>query len=122
MRDVQTARHLTVDGVAGPQTWNSLVGGFERLATPEAAADHLMNAWAAADRRTALRSATEAAVDLLLRGQHGGLAAAGCTPDPVLGPGNFSCSWTYEGGAVTLAVRGDALTGYYVESAEFVVD
>lgn len=28
----------------------------------------------------------------------------------------------YPGGAVTLAVRGDALTGYYVESAAFVVD
>ncbi|MCB2174333.1 MAG: peptidoglycan-binding protein [Actinomycetales bacterium] len=122
VRDLQTAHHLTVDGIAGPQTWNDVVGGFERLAGPEAAAQHLMDAWAADDRRTALRSATQAAVDLLLRGQHGGLTPAGCTPDPVLGPGHFTCAWTYPGGAVTLAVRGDALTGYYVESAGFVAD
>ena len=122
VRDLQAARHLDVDGLAGPQTWNDLVGSFERLAAPEAAADHLMTVWAADDCRTALRSATQAAVDLLLRGQHGGLTPAGCVPDPVLGAGHHSCSWTYEGGAVTLAVRGDALTGYYVESAQFVAD
>lgn len=122
VRDLQTARHLAVDGVAGPQTWNNLVGGFERLATPEAAANHLMDAWADDDRRTALRSATQAAVDLLLRGQTGGLTPMGCIPDPVLGTGHFSCAWTYPGGAVTMAVRGDTLTGYYVESAAFVAD
>lgn len=122
VRDLQTARHLAVDGVAGTQTWNSLVGGFERLASPEAAANHLWDAWAADDRRTALRSATQAAVDLLLRGQAGGLTPVGCSPDPVLGSGHFSCSWTYPGGAVNLAVRGDPLTGYYVESATFVAD
>ena len=33
VRDLQTARHLTVDGVVGEQTWNSLVAGFARLAT-----------------------------------------------------------------------------------------
>ena len=122
VRDLQTARHLTVDGVAGSQTWNSLVGGFARLATPEGAADHLMDAWLADDRRTALRGATQAAVDLLLRGQGGGLTPVGCVPDPVLGPGHHTCSWTYPGGAVNLAVRGDALTGYYVESVTFLAD
>ena len=86
VRDLQTAHHLTVDGIVGPQTWNDVVGGFERLPSPEAAAQHLMDAWAADDRRTALRSATQAAVDLLLRGQHGGLTPAGVRAGPGAGP------------------------------------
>ena len=73
VRDLQTAHHLTVDGIAGPQTWNDVVGGFERLASPEVAARPLHGRIGADDRRTALRSATQAAVDPLLRGQHGGL-------------------------------------------------
>lgn len=88
VRDLQAGHHLTVERISGSQTWNDVVGGFERLARPEVAAQHLMDAWAADDRRTALRSATQAAVDLLLRGRHGGPTPAGYTPDPVLGPGH----------------------------------
>ena len=122
VRDFQTAHHLTVDGVAGPATWHELVAGFVRVGSPDLAADHLHDAWGANDRAKALGNATQAAVDLLLRGTRGTLDFAGCSPDPVLGPGHFVCSYTFEGGAVSLDTRGNATDGYYVESASFIVD
>ena len=122
VRDFQKAHHLTVDGVAGPVTWHELVAGFFRLGSPDLAADHLHDAWGADDRAGALRNATQAAVDLLLRGTRGTLNFAGCTPDPVLGQGHFVCSYTFEGGAVNLDIRGNPTDGFYVESASFIVD
>ena len=122
IRDFQTAHGLAVDGIVGAQTWNVMVAGFFRLGSPELASAHLYDAWGASDRVTALRNATQAAVDLLLRGQRGTLTAAGCSPDPVLGPGRFICSYTFEGGAVNLQTWGTAIDGYYVESASFIAD
>jgi hypothetical protein len=122
VRDFQVAHHLTVDGTVGPVVWNTLVAGFFRLGTAELAADHLFDAWGANDRAKALRNATQAAVDLLLRGERGALAFAGCSADPVLGEGHFVCSYTFEGGAVSLQTRGDAVDGFYVESASFIAD
>lgn len=122
VRDFQAAHHLTVDGVAGAATWHELVAGFARVGSPELAASHLNDAWGANDRATALRNATQAAVDLLLRGSRGTLAFAGCSPDPELGPGHFLCSYTFEGGAVSLDTRGNPTDGFYVESASFIAD
>jgi hypothetical protein len=122
VRDFQTARALTVDGSVNAVTWNALVAGFSRRPSPELAAQHLFDAWGARDRALALRSATAAAVDLLLRGPRGTLTSAGCAADPVLGPGHHICSYSYEGGAVNLRVRGSAADGYYVESTDFVAD
>jgi peptidoglycan hydrolase-like protein with peptidoglycan-binding domain len=122
VRDFQTAHHLTVDGVAGPATWHELVAGFVRVGSPDLAADHLHDAWGANDRARALRNATQAAVDLLLRGTRGTLNFAGCSPNPQLGAGHFVCSYTYEGGAVNLNTRGNSIDGYYVESASFIAD
>jgi putative peptidoglycan binding protein len=122
VRDFQTAHHLTVDGVAGLVTWHELVASFVRLASPDLAADHLHDAWGADDRVTALRNATQAAVDLLLRGSRGTLNFAGCSPDPVLGPGHFVCTYLFEGGAVNLDTRGSSTDGFYVEAASFIAD
>lgn len=122
IRDFQVTHALTVDGAVGPQTWNTMVAGFVRLPTPDAAAKHLFDAWGADDRKKALRNATQAAVDLVLRGQRGSLNAAGCSPDPVLGPGFFTCSYTFEGGAVNFQTLGNQTDGFYVESASFIAD
>lgn len=121
--DRQTAHHhLVADAVVGPQTWNVLVAGFDHHASPELASAHLNDAWGADDRVTALRNATQAAVDLLLRGQRGTLTSVGCSADEMLGPGHATCSYTYEGGAVSLHAVGNSIDGYYVESASFIAD
>jgi len=122
IRDFQTAHALTADGIVGAQTWYAMVAGFFRLGTPELASTHLYDAWGADDRATALRNATQAAVDLLLRGERGTLTAEGCTPDPVLGRGHFICTYSFEGGAVSMLARGNPTDGYYVESTLLIAD
>lgn len=122
IRDFQTAHHLTVDGTVGDTMWHTMVAGFTTLGTPEKASKRLFDAWGVDDRAGALRSATQAAVDLLLRGQRGTLTAAGCSPDAVLGAGHFTCAYTFEGGAVTMRVVGNSTDGFYVESASFIAD
>ena len=122
VRDFQVTRGLVVDGIVGPQTWQTLVADFMRLGSPEEASTHLYDAWGASDRPLALTNATQSAVDLLLRGTRGDLITLGCAPHPQLGPGAFLCSFGFEGGAVSMLVLGNDLDGYYVEATTFIVD
>lgn len=122
VRDLQSARHLTVDGVVGPGTWQSMVAGFMRLATAEAASQHLWDAWGANDRVLAERNATQAAADLVLRGQRPAMTFEGCSADPQLGASNQLCGYYIEGAALTFRVLTDESSGWYVESAIWVAD
>lgn len=122
VRDYQTTHNLTVDGTVGDVTWHSLVAGFVHLNSAALASSHLYDAWGARDRKTALRNATQAAVDLVLRGERGNLTDVGCAPDGVLGGDNFICSYAFEGGVVNFSVKGNATDGFYVESASFIAD
>lgn len=122
VRDYQVVRGLVPDGDVGPNTWHRLVADFDRVGTAEAAASHLYDAWGANDRRTAMRNATAAAVDLVMRGERGDLNNFGCAPNPQFGPGSFICTYGWEGGGVNLHVEGDDIFGYYVGWASFFVD
>jgi hypothetical protein len=122
IRDYQTAHGLTADATVGAVTWHSLIAGFVHLGSAALSSSHLYDAWGVRDRATALRNATLAAVDTVMRGERGTLTDAGCNPDPVLGSGNFICAYTFEGGAVDFNVKGNSTDGFYVDSVTFIAD
>jgi Putative peptidoglycan binding domain len=63
VRAFQTLLGLTVDGIAGPQTWNHLVNGYLAAPDPQAAAQDVFSAWQARNRDRAALNATPAAVN-----------------------------------------------------------
>ncbi len=88
--------------------------------TPEDAAHSLIDAQIANDETAAHRCASSAAVDALFPTSDADATYTfqGCltSETPV------TCSFTYEGGAVTFVMSGSAAAGWKVDSAGFVAD
>jgi len=88
--------------------------------TAEEAAMSFIDAWIAGDQAAAARCAADGAVTTIFQTSGAGAQYTwqGCFGDP----GVPTCSYTYEGGAVNLAVTGTEAAGWIVQSVSYVAD
>jgi lysozyme family protein len=110
---------LSVDGIAGPRTWNALVSGYLRAQGGQAAAQHVFQAWTHDDRASADNEATPQAVNALFaRTWH---ASDGWSFYRCEGAaGSFLCTWRRAG--EDLILGGNDNTGapfYFVNNVTF---
>jgi hypothetical protein len=90
-------------------------------ATPDAAAEGLLDAWERGDRDDASRYGKPAAVNELFSHPNTGdvdYADQGCEPQG----GQFLCSWTYPGGALQMTVEAVSGGGFVVDDINYLVD
>ncbi|HYJ45717.1 MAG TPA: hypothetical protein VEV81_03815, partial [Pyrinomonadaceae bacterium] len=92
----------------------------EKLATPEAAANGLFEAFGRHDRAAAAKFATAPAVNTLFKESTGtkGMQFQGCNEEE----GDLTCAYSYEGGALIMHMSGSKAEGYKVDSVEFIAD
>ena len=92
----------------------------DKLATPEAAAKGLFEAFGRHDREAAAKFASAAAVNTLFKESTGteGMQFQGCNEEE----GDLSCAYSYEGGALIMNISGSKAAGYKVDSVEFIAD
>jgi len=88
--------------------------------TAEEASMSFIDSWIAGDQAAAARCATGTAVTTIFESSGAGAQYTfqGCFGDP----GVPDCAYTYEGGAVHLAVSGTEATGWKVQSVSYVAD
>ncbi|MEX0666200.1 MAG: hypothetical protein WD598_15720 [Acidimicrobiia bacterium] len=88
--------------------------------TAEEAAKTFVESWIAGDQAAAGRCATEAAATKIFENSGAGAQYTwqGCFDDP----GMPTCSYTYEGGAVNLALAGTEAAGWKVQSVSYIAD
>lgn len=93
-----------------------------KISTPESAAKKLYSAWKKHDRSAARLVASNSAVNQLFKTRFTGDAPdwqfQGCEKRR----GGYNCSFSYEGGGVTMRVAGGASAGYRVTSVSFIAD
>ncbi|MEV2272601.1 hypothetical protein [Nonomuraea africana] len=83
-----------------------------------AAAKHLLNAWHRGDRNQGLEVAGAAAVKTIFRVKWDPRGV----PYTFQGCDKSVCSWSYEGGAMLMHVRGSKARGYEVRSISYLAD
>ena len=90
------------------------------IADPAVAAQGLFDAWTRNDRVAAALYASQAAIDALFANPFSSPAPTfqGCNPSGA----EVLCSYTYEGGAISMSVTGSASAGYRVNSVGFIAD
>ena len=88
--------------------------------TPEDASMTLVESWIAGDQAAAARCASDTAVATIFENSGTGAQYTfqGCFGDP----GVPTCSYTYEGGAVNLALSGTEASGWQVDSVSYIAD
>jgi len=94
--------------------------GGVHIGDPAVAAEGLFDAWTRNDRIAAGLYASQAAVDTLFMTPFSPPAPTfqGCNPSGA----EVLCSYTYEGGAISMSVIGSASAGYRVNSVGFIAD
>jgi peptidoglycan hydrolase-like protein with peptidoglycan-binding domain len=119
VRSFQSFCELSVDGIAGINTWNALTLPYLRANNGQAASDVVYQAWTKNDRATAAYEAIPLAIDTLFaRTWHAsdGWAFAGCG----VAAGTFGCTWQRTG--EKLILEGNDSTGapfFYVNNVTF---
>lgn len=92
------------------------------FAKPTLAAQHFYKGWQYTNRYRALEAGSEKAVKQLFKykGSPTGMnhTYQGCFKEPK----GYACSWTYEGGAISLHMRGSKAAGYAVSSVSLIAD
>lgn len=84
------------------------------LKTPQAAAEHLYNAWKANDKPTALLAASSSAVTALfkIKWKTGVYFFGGCTTPTA----PSECDYNWAGGIIAMHISGNATSGFKVTS------
>jgi Putative peptidoglycan binding domain len=117
VRAFQQLLGLTVDGIAGPQTWNHLVNGYLTAPDPQTSANDLFNAWEANNRQRASKNATPQAVnEIFAHTPVSGWSSEGCQG----ALGHTICSWKRSGHELRISVINAVEGPYYVaDNAQF---
>jgi hypothetical protein len=110
----------TTTTAAAVSTTSTLPSG--PAGTPDAAAEGLFNAWTKNDQDDASRYAKPGAISKMFAHPHTDDSVEymkqGCSPQG----GQFTCAWTYEGGAITMTVEAWPGGGYVVDSVTYIAD
>jgi hypothetical protein len=116
-----TSSSTTTTTAAPPTTATTPVTVAIICTTPEDAAMSFVNAWIAGDQAAAARCANQESVNTIFQtsGAGANYTWQGCFGDD---PALPTCSYTYEGGAINLAVRGTEASGWKVESVSYFAD
>ena len=100
----------------------SKVYASSHLTKPAKAATALLASWRAGDRDRALQYATERAVKTLFRARFDPQGVPyffqGCSAEPK----GYGCTYSYEGGAMTMHVGGSKSAGYDVRRITYIAD
>jgi hypothetical protein len=90
--------------------------------TPQAAANGLFNAWKKNDQNDAANYAKPQAISKMFAHPYNDPSVKytnqGCEPQG----GQFTCAWSYEGGAVTMTVEAWPGGGFVVDSVTYIAD
>lgn len=113
-----------LDGVLMVVSGSKVAKVYEsrHVTKPSAVAKYLFEAWRKGDRYRGLEVASTKAVKTLFRVKYDPKGVTyffqGCTPEPK----GYACAYSYEGGAMSMHVRGSKSSGYEVTSISYIAD